>query len=204
MILMRLVNRIYLDKTWILCTVLTNSLFQSRIYHVRRRQEHQPLRSTIGFAQPSSAVRRRRFPFAVRRDIRLSWLPDSYRQIFRSYVFGLSGFWTMALLHYTAKFDPHTLHSGAIQGKEGHFCHLATLIQIITQNLCRNFMTFSVFLGHRLHSSLPHRCLHRRGRRRWHDRQRQCSRNAVTRYYLIKLIIWTSEPYFSYLKFEIF
>ena len=34
------------------------------------------------------------------------WLPDGYSQIFRSYVFGPSGFWTMALLRYTAKFDP--------------------------------------------------------------------------------------------------
>ena len=25
-----------------------------------------------------------------------AWLPDGYSQIFRSYVFGLSGFWTMA------------------------------------------------------------------------------------------------------------
>ena len=42
----------------------------------------------------------------------------------------------MALLRYAAKFDPflsldcapHTLHPGAIQGKEGiKFCHLATL-----------------------------------------------------------------------------
>ena len=34
-----------------------------------------------------------------------AWLPDGYSQIFRSYVFGPSGFWTMALLRYTAKFD---------------------------------------------------------------------------------------------------
>ena len=35
-----------------------------------------------------------------------AWLPDGYSRIFRSYVFGPSGFWTMALLRYAAKFDP--------------------------------------------------------------------------------------------------
>ena len=35
-----------------------------------------------------------------------SWLPDGYSQIFRSYVFGPSGFRTMAPLRYAAKFDP--------------------------------------------------------------------------------------------------
>ena len=36
------------------------------------------------------------------------WLPDGYSRIFRSYVFGPlgSGFWTMAPLRCTAKFDP--------------------------------------------------------------------------------------------------
>ena len=34
------------------------------------------------------------------------WLPDGYSQIFRSNVFGSLGFWTMAPLCYTAKFDP--------------------------------------------------------------------------------------------------
>ena len=34
------------------------------------------------------------------------WLPDGYSQIFRSYVFGPPGFWTMAPLRYAAKFDP--------------------------------------------------------------------------------------------------
>ena len=33
-------------------------------------------------------------------------LPDGYSQIFRSYVFGPLGFWTMAPLRYAAKFDP--------------------------------------------------------------------------------------------------
>ena len=36
----------------------------------------------------------------------LSGLPDGYSQIFRSYVFGFSGFWTIAPLRYAAKFDP--------------------------------------------------------------------------------------------------
>ena len=35
-----------------------------------------------------------------------TWLQDGYSRIFRSYVFGPSGFWTMALLSYPAKFDP--------------------------------------------------------------------------------------------------
>ena len=35
-----------------------------------------------------------------------AWLPDGYSRIFRSYVFGPSGFWTMAPLRYAAKFDP--------------------------------------------------------------------------------------------------
>ena len=33
-------------------------------------------------------------------------LPDGYSHIFRWYVFGPSGFWTMAPLRYAAKFDP--------------------------------------------------------------------------------------------------
>ena len=32
-------------------------------------------------------------------------LPDGYDRIFKSYVFGPSGFWTMALLRCAAKFD---------------------------------------------------------------------------------------------------
>ena len=35
-----------------------------------------------------------------------AWLLDVYSQISRSYVFGPSGFWTMAPLRYAAKFDP--------------------------------------------------------------------------------------------------
>ena len=33
-------------------------------------------------------------------------MPDGSSLIFRSYVFGPSGFWTMAPLHCAAKFDP--------------------------------------------------------------------------------------------------
>ena len=66
------------------------------------------------------------------------WLSDGYSQNFGSYVFGPSGFWTMAPVpvRCAAKFDPFLsldfaptpLHPGAIQGKEGiKFCHLATL-----------------------------------------------------------------------------
>ena len=35
-----------------------------------------------------------------------AWLPDGYSNIFRSYVFGPSGFWTMAPLRCAAKLDP--------------------------------------------------------------------------------------------------
>ena len=35
-----------------------------------------------------------------------AWLPDGFSQIFRSYVFSPSGFWTMAPLRYAAQFDP--------------------------------------------------------------------------------------------------
>ena len=65
-----------------------------------------------------------------------TWLPDGYRRIFRSYVFGPLGFWTMAPLRYAAKFDPFLSLDcaatpstpGTIQGKEGiKFCHLATV-----------------------------------------------------------------------------
>ena len=46
----------------------------------------------------------------------------------QSFLFGPLGFWTMAPLRRIAKFRPHALHPGAIQGKEGiKFCHLATL-----------------------------------------------------------------------------
>ena len=37
-------------------------------------------------------------------DISQAWLPDGYSRIFRLYVFGPSGFWTMAPLRYAAKF----------------------------------------------------------------------------------------------------
>ena len=36
-----------------------------------------------------------------------AWLPDGYSRLFRSHVFGPSGFWTMAPLRYAAKFDPY-------------------------------------------------------------------------------------------------
>ena len=41
----------------------------------------------------------------VTEDVCNSWLPDGYTRILRSYVFGPSGFWTMAPLRCTAKFD---------------------------------------------------------------------------------------------------
>ena len=46
-----------------------------------------------------------------------SWLPDGYSQIFRSFVFGSLDFWTMAPLHYGAKFDPFlSLDCARVQG----------------------------------------------------------------------------------------
>ena len=44
-------------------------------------------------------------------------LPDGYNQIFRSYVFGPSGFWTMAPLCYATKFDPFlSLDCAGVEG----------------------------------------------------------------------------------------
>ena len=46
-----------------------------------------------------------------------SWLLDVYNQIFRSYVFGPSGFWTMAPLCYASKFDPFlSLDCAGVEG----------------------------------------------------------------------------------------
>ena len=45
-------------------------------------------------------------PLFVRATVRPSWLPDVYSKIFRSYVFGPLGFWTMAPLRCAAKFNP--------------------------------------------------------------------------------------------------
>ena len=60
-----------------------------------------------------------------------SWLPDGCSQIFRSYVFGPSGFWTMAPLRYTAKFDPSlSPHPPPWRNPRLKSCHLATLIGI--------------------------------------------------------------------------
>ena len=42
----------------------------------------------------------------LKNEMAKAWLPHGYSKIFRSYVFGPSGFWTMAPLRYTAKFDP--------------------------------------------------------------------------------------------------
>ena len=53
-----------------------------------------------------------------------AWLPDGYSQNFRSYVFGTSGFWTMAPLRYAAKFDPFLfLDCARVEGGI-KFCHL--------------------------------------------------------------------------------
>ena len=42
-------------------------------------------------------LKRRTHGWPNRRVSRIPWLPDGYRQIFRSYVFGLSDFWTRFL-----------------------------------------------------------------------------------------------------------
>ena len=46
--------------------------------------------------------------FSLSNEIRynIAWLPDCFSEIFRLYVFGPSGFWTMPLLRCIAKFDP--------------------------------------------------------------------------------------------------
>ena len=56
-------------------------------------------------------------------DRRGTWLPDDYSQIFRSHVFGPSGFWTMAPLRYAAKFDPFLSLDCAKEGIK--FCSVA-------------------------------------------------------------------------------
>ena len=48
--------------------------------------------------------------------MREPWLPGGYSQIFRSYVFGPSGFWTMAPLHCAAKLDPFLAQSKERKG----------------------------------------------------------------------------------------
>ena len=58
---------------------------------------------------PEHQRRRRQKPLSssiTRSTMMATWLPDGYTQIFRSYVFGPSGIWTMAPLRYAAKFDP--------------------------------------------------------------------------------------------------
>ena len=47
-----------------------------------------------------------------------AWLPDGYSQIFRSFMFGPSGFWNMAPLRYAAKFDPFlSLDCARVEGE---------------------------------------------------------------------------------------
>ena len=60
---------------------------------------------------------------------RCPWLPDGHIQTFRPYVFGPWGFWTMALLHHAAKFDPFFpwIAPGWVEGEGTKICHLATL-----------------------------------------------------------------------------
>ena len=57
----------------------------------------------------------------------LSWLPDGCSRIFKLYVFGPSGIWTMAQLRCPAKFDPFLSLEGI------KFCHLATLAAVGAQ-----------------------------------------------------------------------
>ena len=64
--------------------------------YVRARLEHNgtSINSVLG-------IELDKYPYA-----RKARLPDGDSHIFRSYVFGPSGFWTMAQLRYAAKFDP--------------------------------------------------------------------------------------------------
>ena len=74
-----------------------------------------------------------------------TWLSDGYRQIF--WPFGLLDYgsatlrckiWSLPFLGLR----PHSLHPGAIQGKEGiKFCHLATLLWIpLVSIFCSHFL----------------------------------------------------------------
>ena len=73
-----------------------------------------------------------------------AWLPDGYSQNFRLFVFGPSGFWTMALLRYAAKFDPFpsldcaTTPSTLAQSKERKGSNFA-IWQPCAQDLLRKF-----------------------------------------------------------------
>ena len=60
----------------------------------------------------------------------VTMVSDGYSQFFRSNVFGPSGFWTMAPLRYTGKFDPFlSLDCARVEGvgAQSKFCHLATM-----------------------------------------------------------------------------
>ena len=81
-------------------------------------EDNDPSKSQI-VAYPSSL--RLSSSFATNENFVLglkAWLPDGNSQIFSSYVFGpSSGFWTMAPLRYTAKFDPFlSLDCAGVEG----------------------------------------------------------------------------------------
>ena len=65
---------------------------------------------SVGGGKKKSPIKNGAEIFTFNKDSNVSnigaWLPDGYSRIFRSYVFGSSGFWTMAPLRYAAKFDP--------------------------------------------------------------------------------------------------
>ena len=55
-------------------------------------------------------------------------MPDGYSQILRPFVFGPSGFRTMAPIRCAAKFDPFlSLDRARVEGVGRTFCYLATL-----------------------------------------------------------------------------
>ena len=98
-------------------------------------------------------------PQPVARPSSSSYSHGCQMTIARSYVFGPSGFWTMALLRYAAKLDPFlSLDSSPmpftlVQFKErkgSHFCHLATLTTVPYTRLS---LSFSLSLSRRYSDS---------------------------------------------------
>ena len=85
-------------------------------------------------------------------------LPDGYSRIFRSYVFGPLGFWTLASLRFAVKFDPFlSLDCAGVEGVGAQgvqFCHLATLRgrPFVRLLACLNLNLISVFCTARISS----------------------------------------------------
>ena len=86
-------------------------IFDHPVYYVHQNSSRQFCifrrgRPRSGEAVPEALQVRRHVPPPLQHDRTQAWLPDGDSQILRSYVFGPLGFWTMAPLRFTAKFDP--------------------------------------------------------------------------------------------------